>query len=65
MLKVYGVPTCHKCMALKKELEEKGTQFEYLDADANISDISDSGIFSLPIIKDGERFLSLEEYENN
>ncbi len=37
MQKIFGSTTCAKCLALKKELEEKGEKFAYVDVN-NLND---------------------------
>lgn len=60
MLKVYGMPTCGKCLILKHKLEKKGIPFEYhtinqLDEE-NYKTFKEetAGILYLPMIKTEE-----------
>lgn len=60
MLKVYGMPTCGKCLTLKHKLEKKGVPFEYylvnqLDEE-NYKTFKEEtvGILYLPMIKTEE-----------
>lgn len=39
MLKVYGSPICSGCVAVKKELEERGIPFEFVDITASIPNL--------------------------
>ena len=64
MLKVYGSKSCGKCISLKRLLESKGVEFEYLDISEH-SEISDKySVRALPFILEDGVERSFEEIKN-
>ena len=54
MLKLYGAPSCPKCMMAKQLLQKKGVDYEYVDtfADKNATDkVLEAGVRALPAME--------------
>ena len=54
MIKLYSTPTCPYCVTLKKFLEEKKVDFEYIDVSQNEQALKEmidkSGQMGVPVI---------------
>ena len=54
MLKLYGAPSCPKCMMAKQLLQKKGVDYEYVDtfADKSAADkVLEAGVRALPAME--------------
>ena len=59
MIKLYSTPTCPYCVTLKKFLEEKKVDFEYIDVSQNEQALKEmidkSGQLGVPVVEiDGQ-----------
>ena len=65
-IKIYSTPTCPYCVALKKFLKEKGTEFENVnvaeDAQAREEMIHKSGQMAVPVVDiDGKIIIGFDK----
>lgn len=63
MIKIIGVESCSKCVALKKQLEKENIEFEYSTlkedlANAERAIVLEGGFLQLPIIKKEDNYYS-------
>ncbi|MBC2850359.1 MULTISPECIES: glutaredoxin family protein [unclassified Cetobacterium] len=63
MIKVYGKENCSKCDNLKRILEEKGIEFEYIqDLKTLMMVASKARIMSAPVVEYNGKVYSMEAF---
>lgn len=63
MIKIYGKENCSRCNELKVILENKGTEFEYLqDIKALRIAASKARVMSAPVVEYNEKFFGMEDF---
>ena len=63
MIKVFGKENCGKCQSLKRTLEEKGIEYEYIkDLKTLMTVASKARIMSAPVIEKDEKFYTMESF---
>jgi len=68
MIKVYSTPACPYCVTLKRFLEERGIEFEYIDVSVNQAALREmidkSGQMGVPVVNiDGEIIVGFNREE--
>ncbi|WP_297597991.1 glutaredoxin family protein [uncultured Cetobacterium sp.] len=63
MIKIYGKENCSKCELLKKTLEDKKIEFEYIqDLKTLMMVASKARIMSAPVVEYSEKFYTMENF---
>ncbi len=63
MIKVYGKEGCSKCEALKRILDDKKIQYEYIqDLKTLMTVASKARIMSAPVVEQDGKFYTMESF---
>lgn len=63
MIKVFGKEGCNKCESLKKTLDNRGIEYEYIqDLKALMTVASKNRIMSAPVIEKDGKYYPMEKF---